>query len=868
MAWLQRLANILRPARVRGEIEEELRYHIDARTADNIAAGLSPEGARADAVRRFGGATVALDKSHEANIFVRLETIVHDVRFGIRNLRSNPGTTIVALLSVALASGVSIAMFSVVHAVLLRALPYKDPDRIVMLWVTNTLNGAREMNASVPNFNDWMARSRTFGELAMYKEADASFTVNGEADWTEYAWVYGDFFALLGRSPLLGRVFSSDANATHEVVLSYRLWQNRFGSSPNAIGRTMEVSGVEFQVVGIMPKDFGFPSNETQLWAPAAAFARDWRSHSERRQRGFGVVLGRLKAGVTLDQARAEMEVINRQLVAQYPKENEERGIRIVPLAAQIHGKTVPLMFAILSGAVLFILLIACANAANLLLARGAVRRREIALRTALGAGRQRILRQLITESILLSSLAGALGVPFAVWSIRVLVALAPHGIARLEETRVDASVLAFTIGLSLATGLLFGIVPAARISEELSNRRQTAAADSRGMRRAFVVAQVALAVVLLTGAGLLIRSFVAVQSVDPGFRTSRVLAATLRFRNTLPREQRASLYREAMDRISQSPSVRAAGAVSTMFFKGDEAKFGLRAVEGRPPESREQWTPMTWSTISGDYFQALGVPIVRGRFFNDRDNSYTTPVVIINETMAQRYWPGDDPIGKGIKGFDARGQNDDWVRVIGVVKDMHSRGLERSPMAQIYEAQAQSLDETENVVVRTNATAGVLRDAIRSVDKSAVWADVTTMEDRLREQNAPRRFETVLLSLFAALALILAGAGTFAMMHYSVAQRRQEIGIRIAIGARQTDVVTMILREGLILVGVGLGIGLAGSLALARSIRTFLFEVGPGDPITLSGVSLLLVGIALLACYIPARRATRIDPMLALRCD
>jgi putative ABC transport system permease protein len=562
------------------------------------------------------------------------------------------------------------------------------------------------------------------------------------------------------------------------------------------------------------------------------------------------------------------MDITNQELTAEFPSANPNQGVRLVPLAAQIHGKTVPFMLGVLSGAVFLVLLIACANVANLLLARGAVRRQEIALRTALGAGKGRILRQLVTESMLLSCLAGALGLPFAALSIRALIALAPHGIARLGEAHMDGPVLVFSFGLSLATGLLFGLAPAMQISQQVSNRQQTSGIDSRGMRRVFVVAQVALAVVLLTGAGLLIRSFVAVQSVDPGFRTYRVLAATLRFGNALPSDQRATLYREAMTRIGRLPGVRAAGAISTMFFTGDDAKFGLRAVQGRPLESREQWTTMKWATISGDYFQALGVPLVRGRFFNDQDTRNTTPVVIINETMAHRYWRGDDPIGRGLKGFDPRGRNDDWVRVVGVVKDMHSNGLERSPIAQIYEAQAQSLDSTENLVVRTDATVGVLRDAIGSLDNTAVLTDVTTLGAQLQQQNAPRRFQTLLLSLFAAVALALAGAGIFAVMHYSVAQRTKEIGIRMAIGAGRANVVRMILREGLLLVGVGGGIGLAGSLALSRSIRSLLFKVGPGDPITWSAVLILLAGIALFACFIPARRATQIDPIIALRCD
>jgi putative ABC transport system permease protein len=868
MAWFHRLANVFRPEALRSEIDEELRHHIEARTAGNIAAGMSRQEARADALRRFGGPTLALDKAHDADTFTWLETILQDFRYGFRSMRSSPFVTGVLLFSLALAIGAGTAIFSVVDTVLLRALPYKDPDRIALLWMTNTLRGDL-LTVTIPNFDDWKRRNRIFENLALYREADGSFSVNDEPGWIEFAWVYGDYFRVLGRSPIIGQTFSANPGDPHQVVLSFRLWRSRFGGSADIIGRTLQVSGIDFQVIGVMPEDFAFPSKDTQLWAPAEAVP-NWHTRRQDRRTGSGTVIGRLRQGASVDQARAEMQSITGQLVAEYPEANEGRAsaVSIVPLATQIHGRTVPFMLAILAGAVLLVLLIACANAANLLLARGAVRRREIALRTALGAGRGRILRQLITESILLSFLAGILGVPFAAWGIRALIALAPPGIARLDEAHLDIRVLAFSLGLSLVTGVLFGIAPAIRISQGVDSRRQTAGVESRGMRRAFVLAEIAVAVVLLTGAGLLVRSLLALQSVDPGFQTSRVLTGRLRFPNTLPRDHRAALYREAMTRIGQAPGVSAVGSVSTMFYGGDEARFGLRAVEGRPPESREQWKPMTWSTVSGDYFAALGVPLMRGRFFNDSDTKNSTPVVIINETMARRYWPGEDPIGKGIKGFDPRGVNDEWVRVIGVVKDMRSRGLERTPMAQIYQAQAQSLDETQDLVVRTDATAGMLRSIIRSVDQTAVLTDVTTLDARLREQNAPRRFQTLLLTTFAAVALALAAAGIFAMMHYSVAQRTQEIGIRMALGARQSQVVRMVLREGLLLVGAGIGMGLVGSLALTRVIRTLLFEVGPGDPITLGAVALLLTSTGILACYFPAHRATRVNPMLALRCD
>jgi predicted permease len=867
VAWFNRLVNVLRRNKVNNEIDEELRYHVDARTADSMAKGMSPKAARADALRRLGNVTVTRERSYEADVMVWLETILQDLRYGARNLRSNAMVGAVAVLSMALAIGATTAIFSIVHAVLLRTLPYQNPDQVVMLWGVDKVNGSIENNTSVPNFEDWRKRSRTLEDLATYRQVEASISVDGKADWVEYASVYGDFFGLMGRSPMLGRTFRADDPDGHQIVLSYRMWRTQFAGSPDVIGRSVELNGITSQIIGVMPEGFAFPSEESLLWAPASAIP-NWQTRRSERGRGFGPILARLRPDATLNEANAEVDVISRGLAAEYASDNADRGMRVVPLAAQIHGKTVPFMLAILSGAVLLVLLIACANVANLLLARGAVRRDEIAIRSALGASEKRIARQLVTESLLLSCLGGTLGLPLAALGIRAFIALAPHGIARLGEAHLDAQVLLFSSALSLAAGLLFGFVPALRIPKQVSSRQQTAGVDSHRMRRAFVVVQVALAVVLLTGAGLMIRSFVAVQSVDPGFRTARVVSAKLRFGSALPPDRRTALFHEAMTRLSSRAGVRAVGAINTMFYLGSESKFGVRAVEGRAIESSQQWTPLKWSTISGDYFQAMGIPLIRGRHFSNDDIRNTSPVVMINETMARRYWPGEDPIGKGIKGFDARGRNDEWVRVIGVVKDMRSSGLERSPIAQIYETQAQSFDETENLVVYTDASVSVLREAIGSLDHSAVLTDVSTLAARLQEQNLPRRFQTLLLGLFAALALALAGAGIFATMHYTVAQRTREIGIRMALGASRATVLGMVLNEGLVLAAAGCGIGLAGSLLLSRSIRSLLFEVGPGDPATFSAVLALLAAIALLACYVPARRATRVDPVIALRCD
>jgi len=883
MAWTTRLMNLLRRNDLDAEIDEELRFHLDARARDNVAAGMTDEEAQRDAIRRFGGPLQAREASRDADIIAWIETIAQDIRYAARSLRKSPGVTSIAVLSLGLAIGASTAILSFVNAVLLRSLPYKDAGRIAMLWTSNALNGAMEQNTSPLNMEDWRTGSHTFEDLAAYRESDGPLMEPGgassETEWIGFAWVTGNFFHLLGRNPLLGRVFGADevANRSRVIVLSHGLWQRRLGGSADVIGRVLRVSGQDVHVIGVMPDDFWFPSKEIQLWAPGS-LNPVWQKAQGDRSTRFGAVFGRLKPEATLARARGDMRIIAERLERQYPDANANLGVNVVPLQAQISGKSVPYMLMILFGAVLFVLLIACANVANLLLARAVVRRREIAIRTALGAGRRRIVRQLLTESVLLSCMAGCLGLLLVAWTTRTLTTFAPKNIVRLDEVHIDVSVLLFTLVLSAGTGVLFGLAPAIRVSREGGsvsldgkNRNSAGMQSAQTMRAAFVVCQFALAVVLLSGAGLLIRSLLAIRSVDAGFGDRNVVTAHLRFDNTLARPRRVALYKEAIERLSRLPGTRAVGAVSTMFWNNDGGKFGVRAVEGQAPQSRDQWSALTWTSISGDYFQALAVPLVRGRFFLDRDRQDSPPVVLINETMSRRYWPGQDPIGKRIKGFDARGRNDEWVTVVGLVKDVHSRGLDRPPMAQIFETQLQSLDETENLVVSTAATSGVaeaVRRTIRELDRSAVLSDVSTLDGRLSELGAQRRFQTYLLSIFAALALALAGAGIFGMMHYSVVQRTQEIGIRMALGAQRANVLNMVFREGLALTLVGVVLGAAGSLALTRSISSLLFGVTPGDPVTFGAVSATLAAIALAGCYLPARRATRVDPLAALRSD
>ncbi|HLK66910.1 MAG TPA: ABC transporter permease [Bryobacteraceae bacterium] len=870
MPWLTRFANLFRPNELYREIDQELEFHLEARVADNLAAGMTPEDARRDAILRFGGRARVMEQSRDADVVLWIESIAQDLRYAWRSLRRTPVVTAVALGSLVLAIAANTAIFSVVNAVLLRALPYPDAGRLAIIWSTSTLNGSQEINTSFPNFADWKSRNRSFTDLAAYRPDAAPLYLGqdqiDEPEWVDYTWTHGDLFGVLGRTAAVGRVFAGTGE-TGVAVISHSLWKRRFDGSPAAIGQKLRVGGTDLEIIGVMPEDFNFPAKETALWVPAASLP-NFAQRRSQRDGGFGTVIGRLQRNASFESARAELEVIAHQLSQQFPREDGERGVNLLPLSAQVHGKTVPYMLLLLFGAVGFVLLIACTNVANLLLARGAVRSAEVALRTALGAGRFRIIRQLLTESIFLSLAAGVLSLPLAAWVIRSLIAIAPAGIARLDEAQLDPRVLAFGLGLSLFTGALFGLAPALRISKPSGSRGATHGPHSQTLRRALVVAEFALAVVLLTGAGLLLRSFAAVESVDPGFDRQHVVAATLRFRSAIPRETRAALYREAIRRIGMVPGVSAAGAINTIFYVGNRSSFGLRAVEGRAAESHDQWAPMSWNTIAGGYFEAMGVPLLQGRLFTERDTADVSPVVVINETMAKRYWPGEDPIGKGIKGFDPRGRSDEWVRVIGVVKDMHTRGLEYAPMAQIYEAQAQSLDETQNIVVRSQTGVGPIREVIRNLDKTAVWSDVSTLDQKLREQGAPRRFQTLLLSLFAAMALVLAGVGIFGMMHYSVIQRTREIGVRMAMGARSLSVVGMIVREAMMLVAAGLGCGLAASFGLTRLIRSLLFGVSASDPWTLTGVALVLTAIAVVACFLPARRATKVDPMLALRCE
>jgi putative ABC transport system permease protein len=713
--------------------------------------------------------------------------------------------------------------------------------------------------------------------------SQVTLTGTGEPESVQGGFVTSNFFSLLGVPPLIGRWFDSQEEAQHErvIVLAHSLWTRRFGASPAAVGKTLSMDGANYLVVGIMPPTFQFPAREVEFWAPITT-NRYWGEtikfdpNYSRYAYAQWDVIARLRPGVTVDQARTEMHTINARLAQAVPDRNRAPSINVSPLRVSLSGNT-QLALYVLFGAVSFVLLIACSNVANLVLARGAARSQEMAVRTALGAGRARLARQVFTESLLLALLSACLGVVLAEFGIRALIALGPPDIPRLEEAGLDPRVLSFVLIVSILSAILFGLIPALKASR--SDPHESLRSGGRGVaggqrltrtRSLLIVVEFAMAVILLAGAGLLMRSFVAVQAVDPGFRPEHVITMRVTLPASTSAARRSNLDDLTLERLRAIPEVQAVGAIDSLLNR-QPGDFGLRIVERHPPEPRRQWTPLDWTTIRGDYFEAMGGRLLAGRLFAGSDSANAPLVVIVDETMARRYWPGENPIGKRFKGFDSRGHNDDWLTVIGVVQDMRRHGRERGPAAHIFQWYKQATDNsTPDLVVRTvgdpKILAPTLRNAVRSLDELAILYGPVTLEDRLSDQLSPRRFQTSLVSLFALAALVLACVGMYGVMYYSVAQRTHEIGIRMTLGAQPLDLLRMVIGRATLLASVGLGVGLSGAWWLTRLISSLLYGVKPSDPLTLGTVSVLIIAVAALASLIPALRATKLDPLLALR--
>jgi putative ABC transport system permease protein len=802
--------------------------------------------------------------------------ILRDFHYALRTLRKNPSFALVTILTLALGIGANTAMFSVIYAVLLRPLPYHDPNRLALLYQSSPTDSRQPL--LLPDFEILKREGQSFSDLAVYYKntgfSRVPLTGIPEPESVQGGYVSANFFPLLGMAPQLGRAFTSDEQAQRQqvVVLSNVLWRRRFGSVADLAGKTLEIDGNTFQVIGVMPPDFQFPAREIQFWAPITT-NRYWleRTAKGSNARGYYArwnAIARLKPGVSFEHARTEMSVMANSLQRRDPDLNQGLGLNLVPLQVELKGNT-RLALLILFAAVSFVLIISCANAAHLMLARGASRDREMAVRISLGAARADLVRQLFAESIALSIMAGCAGLGLAEFGVRALMAYGPRDLPRLEQAGLDWQVLAFAIVVSFLAAIFFGLLPAWKTSAVTPNeclksggRGSSGAVALSRTRGLLVVLEFALTVVLLTGAGLLIRSFLAVRAVDSGFDTEHVL--TLRI-SLPPGRQHTGLLDEALQRIRNIPGVRAAGAINGIF----EPSGSANSADPQLNSGRLRvWA--TWKSIRGDCLEALGVPLLRGRAFNSQDGPNAPLVAIIDQSMARRYWLGQDAIGKQFRGQDARGRNDDPLTVVGVIHDTHSRGPESDPAPHVYQPAAQSTEATPDLAIRTTGDpvklAGIARDAVRSLDHSAIISGVSTLEQQLSDQIAPRRFQTWLLSLFSLVALILASIGIYGVMHYAVTQRNHEIGIRIALGAQAGNVMGMVLRQGLGLALPGLLVGLAVSQWLTHIFSSILFGIKPNDPLTNIGVALVLAAVAIAAISIPAWRAARVDPLEALR--
>jgi putative ABC transport system permease protein len=796
-----------------------------------------------------------------------METFLRDIRYGVRSLLKRPGFTLIALVALALGIGANTAIFSLVNAVLLRPLPFAEPDRLVWVW-GNIKNGGNRASVSPADFLDYRQQQNTFEEFAASLPLRLNYTGGDEPERLEASGVTGNYFQALGAKPAFGRLFllENEKPGNDQVaVLSYSLWQKRFAGDPAIINKTITLNGKSFAVLGVMPPDFSMPRT-SDVWVPI-----NFDIDPEMKMRGahFLRPIGKLKAGVTMAQAQADTDAIARRLEQQYPESNNGWNLRLVSLREQLVGNTRPTLF-ILFGAVGFVLLIACANVANLLLVRAAGRQKEIAVRTALGAGRWRIVRQMITESVLLSLVGGALGTLLAFWGVELLVALSADSLPSTAQVRIDATVLGFTLLVSLITGVLFGLAPAARtmklnLSESLKEggRSGSEGAHRNRTRSVLVVLESAVAVVLLIGAGLLVRSLWRLQDTSPGFDARNVLTMGV----NLPRakydkpEKSASFFAELESRVAGLPGVEAVGLVSELPLSGQLNDMPY-TVEGRPPVSIDQAYDDDFRRVNTNYFKALGIPFLRGRNFTEQEVRQGAQVVIISDLLARQVFPNEEPLGKRlIMAFGSA------YEIIGIVGDIRHRALESAPAAAMY---MPAYPGSVNLVIRSKGDPASLAAAVRKevlqIDPNQPVANVRTMEQWLDNAVAGPRYRTTLLGLFALVALALASTGIYGVMSYSVSQRTHEIGVRMALGAKRLDVMRLVVRQGMTLVIVGVVLGLGGAFALTRLMASLLFGVTAKDPFTFVTVSALLTLVAFVACYLPARRATKVDPLVALR--
>ena len=799
-----------------------------------------------------------------------MDTLIKDLRYGVRSFLKRPGFLVIAISTLALGIGATTAMFTVVNSVLLRPLHFPEPERIVLFQGVNPRQGITDSNMSIPDITDWQQQSQSFEQIAGFASGGVILSTGDEVERVRTTAVSAEFFPLFKTNPISGRVLQPDdmqEGRDAVIVISHALWQRRFGGAADVIDRKITLNGQPATIVGIMPAGFTYP-NDCEVWVPL-------ERTKERRDNRFVEVVSRLKPNVSLAQAQTEMDTINQRLAQNYVETNTGWSVHLTELRESLVGELRTSLL-ILLGAVAFVLLIACANVANLLLARAAYRQKEIALRTALGASRLRVVRQLLTESVLLSFVSGMAGLALSLWFIKLLIAITPPNTPRLSEIRIDLRVFAFTFGVTILAGILFGLFPALQTSrpnlnETLKDSGQRGS-ETGGRNRVgslLIVSEIALSFMLLAGAGLLIKSFLHLREINPGFNPDNVL--TMRLALTPGKyaqgEPRAQIYRQLIDHVKATPGVQSAGAVLSLPLGGDTFDVGRSLIrEGRPmtpdESSNAQYLPVT-----PDYFQTLQIPLKSGRFFTDQDTLQSTKVVLVNETMARALWPNENPVGRRFTIW----RDEKFPReIVGVVGDTKA-SLDKEAGRQMYVPYAQDATwGSLSLVVRTagdpSAMTSSVREAIRAVDKGIPNYNLKTMNDVVSTSAAPRRIPMLLMSAFAGVAMLLAMLGIYGVTSYYVTQRTHEIGVRMALGAQIVDVLKLVLRRAMLLAVIGIGIGVAGAIAVTRYLTSLLFGVKPIDRLTFVAVAVALAVVVFIACLVPARRAAKIDPLEALR--
>ena len=804
-----------------------------------------------------------------------LPSLLADLRYGFRQLRLNPGFASIAVLTLALGIGANTALFSVVRSVLLKPLPYREPERLVRVWMDNRRLQMREDWASYLNYQDYKRLGTSFESMAAFTEPSMNLISDGEPERIRGAFAEAALFDVVGARPIQGRLFTKEeetAGRENVAVIGWGLWQRRFGGG-DVLGQTLDFDGRRLTVIGVMPPGFAFPMKKSEFWAPVVV------SEPAKRRVGYWLqMVARLKPGITPVQAQTEMDLVGKQLEQQYPDDNAGYGIYVNPLENHVAGNVrTPLL--VLLGAVGFVLLIACVNVAGLFLARAEARGREIMVRSAMGASRGSLIRQLVMEASALAALAGAAGILAAYGGVRALLWLAPRDLPRVDEIAVDGAVLVFAICLTTVTALLFGLWPAWRLSRV--NLQEALREGGRGMagshaaaktRSALVVAQCALAILLLAGAGLLLRSLGALRGMNTGFRTANVL--TMRVNVSRARHAQAPQLTQFYDQLLQDvralPGVRGAAIISDLFLS-NTPNSGIFTLEDRPPFSPSEQIEATTDLVSPGFFKVMQVALIRGRFIDERDKDGAARAIVINETFANKYWPNQDPVGKRLV-FGSPGPKNPWITIVGVVGDMRRRGLHQGSRLEIFGSTGQRVGRSMQLLVASDgqplALSPAVRARIRALDPSGPITELSTVEAEIGESLAVRRFQALLLALFSMLAVLLAAVGIFGLMAQVVVRRTPEIGLRMALGASPQDVLRMILRQGALFAGVGAVAGICGGFALARVLNHLLFGISAADPISYAGAAAVMALAVAIACGVPAWRAARVDPMVALRND